>query len=92
MYPKFILTILLTSLLVITTFSQATEFTYQGNLKDGPNVANGNYDFEFRLFDALSGGSQDGPVVTKTNISVTNGKLGIALEFGGSFPGAERYL
>jgi len=30
-------------------FSQTTEFTYQGSLKDGANPATGNYDFEFAL-------------------------------------------
>lgn len=51
------------SLLVIctqTANAQSTGFTYQGRLNDNNQVANGNYDFEFKLFTALTGGTQDG--------------------------------
>ena len=39
-----------------TATGQTTEFTYQGSIKDGGTAANGNYDFEFALFDLLAGG------------------------------------
>lgn len=41
-------------------FAQTTEFNYQGSLKNGGILANGNYDFEFALYDSLSGGAQVG--------------------------------
>jgi hypothetical protein len=68
----------LTLLLVVTfvagatnkIFAQSTAFTYQGRLQDGGAPANGSYDFQFTLWDALSGGTQQpqpSPVtVTKT--------------------------
>ncbi len=77
------------------TFSQTTEFTYQGSLKDGAVPANGNYDFEFRLYDAVSGGSQIGPLVTRTNVAVADGLFSVKLDFTGvlpPFPGADRFL
>ena len=40
-------------------------FTYQGKLTDGGTPANGTYDFEFNLYDALSGGSPVGSLRAK---------------------------
>jgi hypothetical protein len=37
-----------------------TSFTYQGQLTDNGNPAQGPHDFEFRLFDADVGGTQIG--------------------------------
>jgi hypothetical protein len=78
-----------------SVFSQTSEFTYQGSLKDGAAPANGNYDFEFRLYDALSGGSQIGPLVTRANVVVSDGLFSVKLDFSGAispFPGADRFL
>jgi|ERR1043166_832872 hypothetical protein len=72
--------------------AQTTEFTYQGNLKDGGVAANGNYDFEFALFDAVSGGNQIGSTLTRNSVIVTNGIFSVALDFGSQFPGANRFL
>ena len=72
--------------------AQTTEFTYQGSLKDNANPANGTYDFEFQLYDALSGGSQIGSTLTRSTVNVTNGIFSTKLDFGGQFPGANRYL
>lgn len=78
--------------LASTALSQTTEFTYQGHLKDNSQAANGNYDFEFALFDALEGGSQIGPTLTRTAVPVSEGAFSVNLDFGGHFPGAARYL
>ena len=72
--------------------AQTTEFTYQGTLKDSGNPANANYDFEFALFDAVSGGNQVGATIPKNNLLVTNGVFAVKLDFGSVFPGANRYL
>lgn len=72
--------------------AQTTEFSYQGSLKDGVNQANGTYDFEFALFDALSGGTQLGSTLTRNGVVVTNGIFSVKLDFGSGFPGADRFL
>jgi len=74
------------------TSGQATEFTYQGSLKDNAALANANYDFEFALFDTPSGGSQIGATIPKNAVLVTNGLFAVKLDFGAVFPGANRYL
>src|SRR5258708_12928329 len=88
--------ILLISLLMIITAyavsAQTTEFTYQGSLKDNAAPANANYECEFALFDALSGGSQIGATIPKNTVLVTNGVFAVKLDFGSVFPGAPRYL
>ena len=72
--------------------AQTTEFTFQGSLKDGAAPANANYDFEFALFNALSAGSQIGATIPKNNVPVTSGIFSVKLDFGATFPGANRFL
>src|SRR5207247_4630344 len=62
--------------------AQGTAFTYQGKLNDGGNPANGQYDFQFSLYDALTGGAQQGSTVTVTNVTVTAGSFTVQLDFG----------
>ncbi|MCG3131286.1 MAG: hypothetical protein FLDDKLPJ_02076 [Phycisphaerae bacterium] len=59
-----------------------TVMTYQGRLTDGGQPANGLHDIRATLFDALTGGNQVGGVVTKTNVSVSNGLFTTELDFG----------
>src|SRR5215471_2554324 len=78
-------------------FAQSTAFTYQGRLQDGGSPATGNYDFQFTLWDALSGGSQQPPsspiTVSLTSVPVTGGVFTVQLDFGAAaFPGANRWL
>jgi trimeric autotransporter adhesin len=73
--------------------AQSTGFTYQGRLNDNSQVANGNYDFEFKLFTALTGGTQDGTPREVLNVAVSNGVFTVLVDFGaGAFPGADRFL
>ncbi len=74
--------------------AQTTEFTYQGNLKNGANPATGNYDFEFLLFDDLVVGTQSGSTLTRSSVAVVNGIFSVKLDFGGSpfSPFTNRFL
>ncbi|TFH36779.1 MAG: hypothetical protein E4G99_04130 [Anaerolineales bacterium] len=47
-----------------------TSFTYQGSLIDGGSPASGAYDFEFKLFNDASVGTQVGSTVTKDDIEM----------------------
>ncbi len=68
-------------------------FTYQGKVTVSGSPANGNYDFEFKLFDEPTSGAQKGSTVTLTGIAVTNGVFTVQLDFGASvFDGTDRYL
>lgn len=73
-------------------YAQSTEFTYQGSLKDGGVSPTASYDFEFKLFDAITGGNQIGSVASKAGVAVTDGIFSVRLDFGSNFPGLERYL
>ncbi len=86
---------ILTALLFIlfgaaTVFSQTTEFSYQGFLSDNSASANGNFSFEFRLFDVATGGTAIG-AIQRPNVNVTNGVFSVVLDFG-AFPSANRFL
>ena len=72
-----------------TARAQSTEFTYQGSLKKR-RAANGNFDFQFALFDTVSGSSASR--CRRVNVPVTNGVFSVNLNFGNQFPGANRFL
>lgn len=72
--------------------SQTSDFTYQGRLASSGSPANGNYDFEFRLFDALTDGNPLG-TQTRLGVAVTSGIFTVRLDFPSSlFDGADRFL
>jgi trimeric autotransporter adhesin len=88
--------ILLTGL-IGAALAQTTAFTYQGKLTDNGGIANGNYDFQYKLFDtpALGTGNQQGATGLATNITVTNGIFTTTIDFGvcpGCFNGTPRFL
>jgi len=57
-----------------------SDFTYQGQLTDNGSPASGNYDLQFALFIAASGGN---PVdtVTLTNQTINSGSINASLDF-----------
>ena len=75
----------------VVAAAMGTGFTYQGRLVDGGIPANGNYDFEFKLYDALTSGTQLGGTVDQT-IAITDGYFTTQLDFGQVFNGDARYL
>lgn len=71
----------------------AASFTYQGRLTDGSTLPTGSYDFTFKVYDALTSGTQVGSAVALSAVGVTNGVFTVALDFGdGVFTGANRWL
>ena len=78
-----------------TAFAQGTTFLYQGKLSDNGAQANGSYDFQFKLYDMLAGGTLQGSptTVTVSSVQVTSGIFTVELDFGSAgFPGANRFL
>jgi hypothetical protein len=71
-----------------------TAFTYQGQLRKSGAPVNGTCNFQFRLFNAATDGTQIGLTQTKSGVSVTNGLFTIPdLDFGpGAFNGEARWL
>ncbi len=67
-------------------------FTYQGQLLDGGAPANGDYDFEFKLYDSDSN-PVGNPDTQRRLLTVVGGLFTVQLSFGGdTFTGFERYL
>jgi trimeric autotransporter adhesin len=76
-----------------TAHAQGTAFTYQGQLQHNGSSANGKYDFQFSLFDAMTNGSQVGVSVTSLGVGVTNGLFTTMMDFGpGVFTGQALWL
>ena len=81
------------SLPTATALAQGTAFTYQGMLNDGTNPANGSYDLRLTVYNALTGGAQQGNAVTNTATAVNNGWFAVTLDPGaGVFDGSARWL
>lgn len=72
--------------------AQTTGFTFQGSLRNGTVAADGDHDFEFRLFDSLAGGTQIGSTIAVNDVAVSDGVFSVRLNFGSQFPGAVRFL
>jgi hypothetical protein len=76
-----------------SVFAQTTMFAYQGKLDFDGVPANGQFDFQFKLFDALSDGAQQGTTVEQLSVEVTNGDYKVNLDFGsGAFAGGDRFI
>jgi hypothetical protein len=78
-------------------FAQGTAFTYQGKLNDSGSPANGQYDFQFKLFDTqtVGTGTQQGSTVAVSNLTVTAGIFSTQLDFGACascFNSAPRFI
>jgi len=70
-----------------------TAFTYQGRLMDANGPADGLYDFEFRLYDAVEDGNQLDGTVDINDLAVIDGYFTVLLDFGSSvFNGDTRWL
>jgi hypothetical protein len=59
-------------------------FTFQGRLTDAGTSPNGQYDFQFRLFTAETGGTPLGTTAVN-GVSVVNGIFTVQLDFGAMF-------
>ncbi len=77
---------------VVAQATVGTSFTYQGQLLDGGAPADGTYDFQFKLFDAQTGGTQVGSTVTLNDVPVSNGLFTVDLDFGEVFDGRALWL
>jgi YVTN family beta-propeller protein len=71
-----------------------TGFSYQGRLVQGGAPVTATCDFEFTLWDAVSGGAQQGAMQTASGVTVSQGIFTIAsIDFGGrQFMGDSRWL
>lgn len=79
--------------LAVELRAQGTAFTFQGRLTDSGAPANGLYDFQFALRDALTAGNAVGTPLTLNPVGVTNGLFSVTLDFGaGVFNGSARWI
>ncbi|HEX9962417.1 MAG TPA: hypothetical protein VGB00_15890, partial [Pyrinomonadaceae bacterium] len=75
-----------------SAFGQTSVIGYQGRLTEASAVENGEYQFQFKLYDAAEGGNQIGSTVEVKTL-VTNGAFSAGLDFGEkAFNGEDRYL
>ena len=76
-----------------TTSAVDSRFTYQGQIRNGEALVDGNIDVRFTLWDSLDSGTTVGSAVTKTNLPVADGRFATELDFGSSaFAGDSRWI
>jgi hypothetical protein len=72
-----------------SSFAQGTAFLYQGQLGNGGSPANGGYDFQFTVYNAVTNGQTMSGTVTNFDVGVSNGLFMATIDFGtGIFTGA----
>lgn len=70
----------------------AEPIVYQGQLTMDGDLAQGDYDLEVRLFDAVASGSQIGKTIVIEDHPVSNGLFELELDFGDVFDSTNVYL
>src|SRR5262245_10824798 len=87
------ITTILASLAIMApgALAQTTAFTYQGELKDNGQLANGAYDITIVAFDAATGGNPVGSRCLNDR-PVVNGRFSAEVDFGTLVQGAPYYL
>ena len=69
-----------------------TSFTYQGELDSTGTPYSGSADLRFALFDAATNGNQLGPLITVSNVTLTNGLFTAPIDFGSVLTGQALWL
>lgn len=73
--------------------AQTTAFSYQGSLTDAGTPASGAFQMQFKLFDAVSGGTQVGSTIADVPVTASQGVFSAQLDFGSNaLSGANRWL
>ena len=93
---KSILLAALCAAIVCSTSAYAqtdTTFTYQGSLLNNGSAADGSFNLDFVLFDALIGGNQIGSEVMFNSHPVVDGLFTVELDFGAlAFDNSSRWI
>ncbi|HKW29721.1 MAG TPA: hypothetical protein VJT54_10325, partial [Verrucomicrobiae bacterium] len=76
-----------------SALAQGTAFTYQGQLSNGGQPANGTYDFKLSLYDAPTAGNVLAGPITNSAVAVSNGLFSMTVDLGpGVFTGQSNWL
>jgi len=70
----------------------STSWTYQGQLRRSGAPYTGICNFQFRLWDDATAGTQTGSTLPINGVVVTNGLFSAALDFGAQFSGGAQWL
>ena len=93
LHPLLLLPALWLLLLTPQASAQTTAFTYQGHLMDNGASANGNYEMQFTLKNALTEGITVGTPQAVPSVNAVNGVFNVTLDFGsGPFDGSNRWV
>ena len=71
---------------------QLPDFVYQGRLERDGVLVSGSADLAFTLWDAQTGGTQQGSAIIEPDYPVVGGLFSINLSFPGAFVGDQMYL
>lgn len=78
----FFIGLIFVCLTVGAAMAQGAGFNFQGRLNDGTSPANGQYDLQFQLYDAITGGAQIGATLPRPSTTLINGVFSTTLDFG----------
>lgn len=87
-----VLLLFLTKTAPLLSWAQGSAFTYQGRLSDAGKLANGAYDFRFRLTSDAQANNYVGTPVLTNGLAVSDGLFTVILDFGSVFNGSNYWL
>jgi len=82
LYDSLRMTVIAKVHITVVSAQMGTVFTYQGRLLEAGDPADGQYDFEFKLYNAPSYGSQIEGTIEANDLDVINGYFTKELDFG----------
>jgi hypothetical protein len=71
---------------------QTASFTYQGQLQQNGQPANGTFDLSFALFDASTAGAQQSGTTSFTGFAVSGGLFTVSLSYPSATNGTQLWL
>ncbi len=76
----------------LPALAQSTEITYQCEVRAAGAPVTQQHDLTFRVYDALTGGTQIGPTLCIDNAVPEQGRFNVTLDFGAIYDGRIKYL
>lgn len=80
--PRSLMLVTMLLIFAASARAQTTAITYQGRLTDAGASANGQFDLQFKLFNIVSAGAQQGATIVRDDVQVANGVFTVTLDFG----------
>jgi len=89
---QFLMALLVFAVGLASSAPVGTSFTYQGTLADAGGPASGLWDLRVTLYDDAAGGAAIAGPLSFDDVTISDGRVTLDLDFGTVFDGGDRWL